>query len=27
VKYKDTFSSKKGRARYEIVIRECKGTH
>ena len=27
VKYKDIFSSKKGRARYEIVIRECKGTH
>ena len=27
VRYKDAFSSKKGRARYEIVIRECKGTH
>ena len=27
VKYKDIFSSKKGRAHYEIVIRECKGTH
>jgi len=27
VKYKDTFSSKRGRAGYEIVIRECKGTH
>ena len=27
VRYKDTFSSKRGRASYEIVIRECKGTH
>ena len=27
VRYKDTFSSKRGRAGYEIVIRECKGTH
>ena len=27
VRYKDAFSSKKGRASYEIVIRECKGTH
>ena len=27
IRYKDAFSSKKGRASYEIVIRECKGTH
>ncbi len=27
VRYKGTFSSKRGRASYEIVIRECKGTH
>ena len=27
LKYKDAFYSKKGRASYEIVIRECKGTH
>ncbi len=27
VRYKDSFYTKKGRASYEIVIRECKGTH
>ena len=27
VRYKDSFSFQKGRASYEIVIRECKGTH
>ena len=27
VEYKDIFSSKKGRAHYEMIIREWKGTH
>ncbi len=27
VKYKDAFSAEKGRASYEIIIRQCKGTH